>query len=81
MMTTISNYLCYEHDPFVLDQLIDNQSFQNLLMHSLSQNYNPHLSKEPLLLCNNLLAKSQALAAKLLCSVPLMQAASLFECE
>lgn len=50
-------------------------------MNSLLQKTNPHLSREALLLCNNLLAKSQALANKLLSSAALMSAASQVQCE
>lgn len=68
VVSALSNYLCYEQDGFVIDQLIDNDYFQRVFMHSLTQNGNIDLAQEALLLCSNLLGKSADLASKMMCS-------------
>jgi hypothetical protein len=66
VITSLSNYICYENDLSFHTQLMDSELFQQLLMHCLTQPINYDLKQESVLLCNNLLAKSAELAKKIL---------------
>jgi hypothetical protein len=55
--------------------------FQSILILSLQTTSSLEISKEALLLCNNILAKSCLLSQKLMSSNALMNAASAINCE
>ena len=61
-------------------ELLDNTMFQNILILSLQTTSDMEISREALLLCNNILAKSQELSARLMSSNVLMGAAKEVNC-
>jgi hypothetical protein len=65
----------------VIEELLNNTMFQNILILSLQTTSSLEISKEALLLCNNILAKSFHLAQKIMSSSALMNAASAINCE
>jgi hypothetical protein len=65
----------------VIEELLNNTMFQNILILSLQTVSSPEISREALLLCNNILAKSLSLSQKFMSSDSLMMAASAIDCE
>ncbi len=75
-LTILSNYIYSEHRVNVIEELLNNSMFQNILILSLQTVSSPEISREALLLCNNILAKSLNLSQKFMSSDSLMMAAS-----
>lgn len=79
-LTILSNYVYHENRSNILLELLDNTMFQNTLILSLQTTSDMEISREALLLCNNILAKSRELSAKLMSSSVLMNAAAAVNC-
>jgi K+ transporter len=80
-LTILANYIYHENRLSVLEELLNNTMFQNILILSLQTTSSIEISKEALFLCNNILAKSSHLSHKVMSSHTLMNAASMINCE